>query len=179
MKKVIMVSLLSLSTITFYSCGTSNAETPKTKVETAKVETKEDVETWVYDSPENEMGEKSVMARIISTNKVNFEFPYNGGSLGSITFRKKGNDLSAMFIITKGQIDFDYDGTYARIKFDDESPIKWEISQSASSNSEIAFFENEKKLLDKFKKSKKVVVEIGFYQSGNSQFTFNTEGLTF
>ena len=176
-----MVSLLSLSTITFYSCGTSNAETPKTKVETSKVETKEEEEesTWVYETPENEMGEKSNLARVMSSNKVNFDFPYNGGSLGSVTFRKKGNDLSAMFIITKGQIDFDYDGTYARIKFDDESPIKWEISQSASSDSEIAFFENEKKLLEKFKKAKKVVVELPFYQSGNKQFSFNTEGLTF
>ncbi len=174
-----MVLLFALTTIAFYSCGTSNAETPKTKVETAKVETKEDVETWVYQSPENEMGEKSHMARIISTNKVDFDFPYNGGSLGSITFRKKGNDLSAMFIITKGQIDFDYEGTYARIKFDDEAPIKWQMSESSTSDSEVAFFENEKKLLERFKKSKKVVVELPFYQSGNSQFTFNTEGLTF
>ncbi len=173
-----MVSLLSLSTITFYSCGTSNAETPKTKVET-KSETKDEVITWVYETPENEMGEKTEMARVMSTNKVDFEFPYNGGSLGSVTFRKKGKDLSAMFVVTKGQIDFDYDGTYARIKFDDEAPIKWEISQSSTSDSELAFFENEKKLLEKFKKSKKVVVELPFYQSGNSQFTFNTEGLTF
>lgn len=178
MKKVIMVSLLSLSTITFYSCGTSNAETTKTKVET-KTETKEEEITWVYETPENEMGEKTDLARIMSSNKVNFDFPYNGGSLGSVTFRKKGNKLSAMFVISKGQIDFDYDGTYARIKFDDETPIKWEMTQSSTSDSEVAFFENEKKLLEKFKKAKKVVVELPFYQSGNSQFTFNTEGLTF
>lgn len=177
MKKVTMVLLFALTTIGFYSCGTSNAESSTTKVET-KTETK-DEETWVYETPENEMGEKTEMARIMSSNVIEFEFPYNGGSMGSVTFRKKGNNLSAMFVITKGQIDFDYDGTYARIKFDDEAPVKWQVSQSATSDSEVAFFENEKKLLEKFKKAKKVVVELPFYQSGNSQFTFNTEGLTF
>ena len=82
-----------------------------------------------------------------------------------------------MFVIDNGQIDTDYDGTYVRVKFDDEAPVKWSMGETADGSSDVLFFNNESKLVNKLKSSKKVVVEVPFFQNGNKQFVFNTSGL--
>lgn len=178
LKSVVMVAITSIASLSLVSCGSSNASTPTEKVvETTSPESTTEVNTWVKDSTVNDMGEKNVFYTVEANDKVNFNFPYQGGSTGTLLVRTKNGQKSAMFTIDKGQIDTDYDGTYIRVKFDDEAPVKWLMAESSTGNSDVLFFENENKLISKLKTSKKVVLEIPFFQNGNKQFTFNTSGL--
>lgn len=132
---------------------------------------------WEYKTSVNAMGDESKVASIDANDLVNFDFPYNGGSQGTILIRKKNNDLDIMFMISKGQIDTDYQGTYTRVKFDGDKPKRYLMSESSDNSSDVIFFNNEKALLEKIKKAKKMVVEVPFYQNGNVQFVFNVEKL--
>lgn len=132
---------------------------------------------WEYESSENKMGEKVHFARVKATELVYFDFPYSGGSIGTVTIRKRRGDLDIIFSISKGQIDTDIDETYIRVKFDNDKPVTYSMSESADGSTDILFFNNETSLLKKIKKSKKMVVEIPFYQNGVKQFEFKVKNL--
>lgn len=177
---MVAISLIAASSLT--SCGSSSASSPKKGTDKKSVDSSisvsvDDIKTWEIDSTVNDMGEKNIFATVAAKDLVELDFPYNGGSTGKILIRRKNGNLGAMFTIDKGQIDTDYDGTYIRVKFDDEAPVKWSMSTAADNSSDILFFDSESKFYNKLKKSKKVVLEIPFYQNGNKQFVFNTEGL--
>jgi len=157
MKKtlVVAITLIALG-IVVKSCTSSSAES--TSKSTKPTETEITQNIWKYDSSVSEMGDKSLFAEIEANEKVYMEFPYNGGSTGTLIVRSKNGKKSAMFIIDKGQIDTDYDGTYVRIKFDDEVPQKWSASGPSDNSSDVLFFNNETKLINKLKTTKKVVL---------------------
>jgi hypothetical protein len=187
MKKILVVAIALIASVSMTSCSNTSANSnanPTANNEsnvdsTVSVNVNEFGKTWEYTSTSNDMGEKTDMAYVLAKDLVEFEFPYNGGSQGKITLRNKNGQYTAMFLIDKGQIQTDYDGTYIRVKFDDEAPVKWSMAESSDNSSDVLFFNNEKKFLDKLRKSKKVVLEIPFYQSGNEQFVFNTSDLKF
>lgn len=181
-KSIVMVAIASIASFALVSCGSTSASEPNQsskKVDSSiSVNVNETVtQGWVKDSTVSDMGDKNIFYTVDANEKVHFDFPYEGGSTGRLIVRKKNGELGAMFAIDKGQIDTDYDGTYIRIKFDDEQPIKWSMGQAADGSSDILFFNNESKFVNKLKNSKKVVVEVPFFQNGNKQFTFNTQGL--
>jgi hypothetical protein len=132
---------------------------------------------WEYDSTENKMGEKVKFARVSASELVFFDFPYSGGSTGAITIRKKRGDLDIYFTISRGQIDTDIDETYIRVKFDNEKPVNYSMSEADDGSSDILFFNNKSSLLKKIRKSKRMVVEVPFYQNGVKQFEFRIRNL--
>jgi len=177
---VVAIALIA-STVIIKSCLSANADIPPSKEKelldkTKTPSTKSMKNTWQKDSSVNQMGEKTIFMNIEANDLVFFDFPYNGGSLAQISLRKKGS-WDAMFVISKGQIDTDYDGTYIRVKFDDDAPVSWSMSETASGSREMLFFNNTSRFINKLKNSKKVVLEVPFYTEGKRQFVFNTEGL--
>lgn len=180
MKKLTMALLLALAAIGIYSCNSSSANPPKEKTEKKEstvTDIKKEANTWTYDSSVNDMGDKITQATVLANELAHFDFPYNGGSQADLTVRKKNNKTDVMFYIDKGQIDTDYDGTYVRVKFDDGEPTKWLVNEASSGSSNIVFIDNVKSFLSKLKSSKKIVIEVPFYQSGNHQFVFNSENI--
>lgn len=134
--------------------------------------------TWEYRTETNSMGDEQKFYSVSSTDLVYLDFPYEGGSSGTITIRKKNGRIDAiMFLVSQGQIHTEYEGNYFRIRFDEEKPVNWSMSESATGSSDIMFFDNETALLNKIKKSKKVALEVPFYQNGCKHFVFNTENL--
>lgn len=181
MKKttVIIAAGFALLAIIFALFNTSSAPKVTSKTTDSTVTEKSDVPTWTYNTVKNEMGESTIMATIQSTNKVEFDFPYQGGSVGYLVIKKspKGG-LNIMYRVSNGQIDVDIiEGTDIRVKYDDETPKKYTMSSSSDNSTDVLFFDGEASVLSKIKKSKKVVVEVPFFQNGNQQFTFNTENL--
>lgn len=184
MKPSLMISII---TILFCSCqnvgrenyaiidtAVLNIDTPKLSKDILNDSIKN---TWEYDTTINAMGEKTKNATISANDLVYFDFPYNGGSRGMVLIKKKLNNTDILFIISKGQINTDYDGTYVRVKFDDEKPKKYLMTETTDYSKEILFFTNANNLLQKIKKSKIMVIEVPFYESGNVMFKFNTENL--
>jgi len=130
---------------------------------------------WAYDTSDDELrGEKIYRASMESSNSVSFDFPYNGGSTLRMTVRRHpeyGQDV--IFVISKGQFTCGVDDCAGTINFGSgaESIALVEPSDNAS---DTLFAANADYVIGQLKKSKKVIVELPFYQEGNRQFTFDT-----
>lgn len=117
----------------------------------------------------------------ISLNEVQFDFPYQGGSNAFITLRK-GKELGDDIIIgvNKGQFKSCIRNCKIAVKFDNEKVENYTVVGSDSFANDMLFLSGDKsikKFADKLKTSKKVVLELDFFQRGREQFSFNIEGL--
>lgn len=146
------------------------------------------VETIAYDQRHwqiskwtDEMTDKETkVASIVSSNKVNFDFPYEGGSTLKMSIREKNNTIDVYFRISKGQfVCSEYSGTdNITIRFDDEPAKKYKASESSTNDSEIIFIArtaDAKAILNKCKTAKTIKVQTNFYSEGSRVFTFEPE----
>lgn len=133
---------------------------------------------WQYGGADDKMrGTKQSWAYLYSENKVNFDFPYHGGSNLKIFLRKnqrQGSD--AMLIINKGQFMCSM-GCSVHVKFDGGKIERYEASGTADGSMDMIFITSYKKFLSKLRKSNKVFIEADFYNAGSRQFEFSPAGL--
>lgn len=145
----------------------------------AVVEKAEDISNWSYNETMDKMDKTiSFFASTESPDLLNFEFPYNGGSTVTMTVRKNktGNDVFVK--VSKGQFMVtSYEDKSIRVKFDDGKPIAYNIVGAADGSSDLFFFRNTGKLIQKIKASKKMMIECEFYNEGIRQIEFNVSGL--
>ena len=151
----------------------------KTEAPSQPVEQQKD--KWEYNTTKDEMrGVETKFATIVSENTVNFDFPYDGGSKLILTLRKKGNEADVMVTISKGQILCGIDDCEAAFKFDSGAIQSITMVEPDSHASDVLFVmhdNTESKIISSLKKSKKLVIEVPFYQEGKKQFTFDVSGL--
>jgi len=134
---------------------------------------------WSYREDKDEMrGDTAKFARVTSENEVNLDFPY-GVVQGHLTIRKRKEDgLSIMFGVDEGQIlCHSFSNGHVSVKFDDQPIKRYGCTDTSDGSSNVIFILNETGFLNNLKKSKKVIIEAEFFQQGNQQFTFKTEGL--
>lgn len=150
-----------------------------TTTEQTNKSTPEKIENWEYSESEDKMeGTKRYFATSTSTNQIEFDFPYDGGSNLNIIIRNMGKENEAILTISKGQFISSYGGSdRIKVKFDDNAPIKYSFNSSSDGSSDVIFLNNSKDFINKLRSSKKVMIECEFYDSGNKVFEFNTEGL--
>lgn len=161
-----------------YSCGTDTGTTTK-ESENADVENSQLTSEWEYRESEDKMGDVSKFAEIKSDDVLEFDFPYDGGSESFITIRKKRDVTDLMYRVTKGQINAasSIDGGRIRVKFDNEKPFETRVTGPSDYSTETIFFQNPKKIINKMKSAKKMVLEVEFFNEGNRQIEFNVDGL--
>lgn len=133
---------------------------------------------WNYESEIDEMdGSTTKRAIVVSSNVVEFDFPYNGGSTLGICVRntkKYGTDV--MISISKGQfISNEYNGTnYVTVRFDNNAPIKFTTVEPSDYSSDLLFLQNPKKFIKLAKNAKTIKIEAPFFNEGSYVFTFDT-----
>ena len=133
---------------------------------------------WDYESEVDEMdGSTTKTAIVVSSNVVDFDFPYNGGSTLNICVRhtkKYGTDV--MIGVSKGQFNSnEYNGTnYVTVRFDNDAPIKFTTVEPADNSSDVLFLQNPKKFIKLAKNAKTIKIEASFFTEGSRVFTFNT-----
>lgn len=134
--------------------------------------------SWSYSSEADKMGRGTTeFASLDSANKVEFAFPYNGGSQGTITLRnspKYGKD--AIFQISNGQILCDLQNCYVTIKVDNGPPIVVYGNQAADGSSNVVFLPYATLLRD-VEKASVLRIEANFYREGSQVFEFHPQGL--
>lgn len=141
----------------------------------------ENLKNWQYETSKDEMrGIESKFATTVSTNTVDFDFPYNGGSKLILTLRKRGTGVDVMVAVSKGQILCGIQNCETAFKFDNSAVQSITMSEPESHSSDLLFITHDKtrsKTISQLKNSKKLVIEVPFYQEGKKQFTFNVSGL--
>lgn len=190
-KKTSILAWVGLVLLVLYGIGTcaekstdskpSQASSATVPSNQAEGEDAANSQNWQYETSKDEMrGIESKFATTVSTNTVNFDFPYNGGSKLILTLRKRGSEVDVMVSITKGQILCGIQNCEAAFKFDDGAVQSITMSEPDSHASDllfIAYDKTESKIISQLKNSKKLVIEVPFYQQGKKQFTFDVSGL--
>ena len=178
----VCVGILGLAAIIWmYSDKTPSASSGG--VSTTQATESENVKpkNWQYETSKDEMrGIESRFATTVSTNTVDFDFPYNGGSKLILALRKRGSEVDVMVSITKGQILCGIQNCEAAFKFDDGAVQSITMSEPDSHASDllfVAYDKTESKIISQLKNSKKLVIEVPFYQQGKKQFAFDVSGL--
>ena len=182
MKKNILGIICVILVIAFAnSCGNSTRVGSNANDSTAIADSLDSVikKGWVYRSSVDEMdGSTSKMAIIYSSNVVEFDPPYEGGSkLHIAVLNSKENGTNVGIVISNGQFSVsELDGTnYVRIRFDEDAPITFSTISPLDGSFDTLFLENPKKFIKLAKNAKTIKVEATFFTEGSNIFTFNTE----
>ncbi|MFW2082272.1 hypothetical protein ACNPQK_15000 [Acinetobacter guillouiae] len=146
--------------------------------------TPEPTSNWNYNQKNDDMrGIITKFASISSDNRVQFDFPYNGGSYLDITLRKRATEpTEIMFTINDGQYSCDTisESCFASVKFDDGHIQNIELSATTDYSGDVLFISNDYDVdtfIKSLKKSKKLIIELPFYQEGKKQFSFTVSGI--
>lgn len=134
---------------------------------------------WQFSEEIDKMeGTTTYFAELPSTNKINFKFPYKGGSTLSINLRNKGAGNEVFLYLDKGQIMPSLMGEKSmKFKFDDENTIMYSYTTATGASNNYVFMAKEKEIINKLMKSKKVMIELEIFNEGMNVFEYDSEGL--
>lgn len=137
-------------------------------------------ENWIYaDDIDNMTSKKRYFAYNMSSDTIDFLFPYEGGSTFKLAIRNIDNENQLLMICSKGQFMPSYGtGEIVRVKFDNENPLNVYYTVPTDGSTNIIFLDEiNNQLISKLKTSKKIIIEATFYNEGNKQISFNVQGL--
>ena len=134
---------------------------------------------WIYSQDEDKMSSGiTYHASVLSSNTVNFDFPYSGEQHARLTLRidpRYGKDV--IFHIEKGQIlCHSYEDCNVLVRFDDGKAITFTAGGAADNSTETIFIRNYGKFVDKLQKAKLVRISTNIYQEGAPVFEFDISG---
>lgn len=186
--KTVLLFVVGMTVISYLlnKCSSDKSSKPSlaNKVDTAsaavpKIEVAEPASNWRYEETQNEMdGIKSYYATATSSNEIEFEFPYQGGSTASVILRNTNGKNEVMLAISKGQFIASFGGAdYIRAKFDNDKPMSLSYGMPSDGSSNTIFLGGTSKFMAKLKVSKKLIIEAEFYDAGTKTMRFDIEGL--
>lgn len=133
---------------------------------------------WDYSESSDRMtGKTRKYAKIDCDDKINFDFPYNGGSTFALTIRKSGSKNEILLSCDKCQFLHSYSGdNYVQVKFDNGSPESYSFVNASDGSSDVIFIESSKRFINKLKKSNHLLIRAEFYQA-TKDIDFSVKGL--
>jgi hypothetical protein len=137
-------------------------------------------EPWTYSTTEDKVrGATSYFASTTSTNSVELDAPYDGGSTLRMTVRKSpAHGADVILLLSSGQLLCRaYDGCYATVRFDGDPAERVELVEASDNSSDTVFVSEASPFIAKLRKAKRVIVELEIYEAGRPQFEFDIAGL--
>lgn len=148
------------------------------KMEAIEKEAMEDQFKWIYENEKDDMTDEiRHIARITSRDIARLDFPYEGGTYLTLYVRKQGNKQAVFVSSSNGQIHDDYRNPIMTVRFDDDEPINFGVSESSDNESTIRFINSPDKFIERLKKSKKLKIQVEYYSNGRHVFTYDTNDL--
>ena len=131
---------------------------------------------WSYTQDEDPMSSGTTYhARVLSTNTVEFDFPYGGVQHATLNLRvdpKYGKDL--IFTIEKGQIlCHSYEDCSVLVRFDDEKATNYAGVGAADNSTTTVFIKNYTRFVEEMKSAKRVRISTNIYHQGAPVFEFD------
>ena len=177
---IIFLVVIVIGIIGAIFSGDESTETPTEQATTPTANSApKDQSKWKYKEYTDEMdGSKTELAKLVSDNELEFEFPYNGGSSFSFYVRKKNGRHDLYLTVDKGQfLSSLLDDKQLRVKFDDGEAFKCRYSDASDGRADIIFPAYSDEFLQTLKKSKTMLIEAPFAFAGRQVIRFKTEGL--
>jgi hypothetical protein len=136
---------------------------------------------WHYNIETDKMGRgKEYDAWVLSTNTVEFDFPYRGAQRATLTLRshpRYGKDV--IVSIERGQfLCRSYSACSVLIRFDDEEPATYSAVGPADHSSTHLFIQGHSRFMGRLLKAKRVRISATVFQQGSPVFDFDISGLS-
>jgi hypothetical protein len=136
---------------------------------------------WLYSQYSDPMGKGTVYgAQVVSSNTVDFDFPYNGAQHATLALRSHprfGKDV--ILRIEKGQfLCPSYEGCNVLIRFDEEQGATYSAAGATDNSTETIFVHNYSRFLQKMLKAKQVRIAVNIYQEGAPVFDFDVSNFS-
>jgi|GEM_PF-717001 len=134
--------------------------------------------TWTYENRVEAVDESVThRASLTSPTRLQFGFPYAGGSTVRLGLRERDNDALVSLHVSNGVFNKSFQGGSVQIRFDAGPPVTYRYSAAENGSATIIFLDQPDAILRKLKSSRTIVVDLDFYNQGNRQCTFRTAGL--
>jgi hypothetical protein len=146
----------------------AGAETPTPSTPTSK---------WTYSTTQDQMGRKQSSAIIVSSNTLEFHFPYQGDQNSTLMIRKSSQfGTSVMVMIERGQFLCGFQGCTANVRFDSGPIQRFSASGPSDHSTTVLFLNNEARFISQLRKARIVRIEPTFYHEGMQTLEFDTDG---
>lgn len=128
---------------------------------------------WIYDLHNDQMGGRVGTASVQSSNRFEFDFPYQGAQHATLTTarRSQGDRLDVIVRIERGQFMCSLDCAVT-VRFDDGKPQRWGAVGPADHSTEVIFLGSESRFLSQLKRARVVRIQASFFQEGSHVLTF-------
>jgi hypothetical protein len=149
------------------SLNTNNSEAKKLDSTTTE---------WSFSDDVNKMDDShTYYAALISSNKLDLKFPYQGENHANLNIRNEGDENIVSLSIDKGQI---YVGGHIEIqvRFDKDKPEVYNCVGAKDFDPKYLFIEDAVNFVKRLKTSNSLIIEATIYENGTQQFEFNTKG---
>jgi hypothetical protein len=131
---------------------------------------------WVYTNTSDKFKGTVHKASIQSPTKLEFAYPYAGGSTATLTVREKENTTHVYVEVSKGQFNRSYQGGNASIAFDQAPAQNYPLLAAENGRANIIFLDADKKFIDKLKRSTRMLMTMEFQGQGKHRLEFKTAG---
>lgn len=132
---------------------------------------------WVYATTSDKFKGTVYKATIQSPTRLEFAYPYSGGSVATLTIREKDKATHVYVEVSKGQFNRSFQGGNARITFDGEPARNYPLLAAANGRANIIFLDADKRFIGKLKQSSRMLMTMEFQGQGKHQLEFKTAGL--
>jgi hypothetical protein len=134
---------------------------------------------WSYSQDADAMSKGTTYnAWILSSNTVNFDFPYSGEQRATLNLRVNPRyGKNVIFRIEKGQIlCHSYEDCTVLVRFDNGKASNYTAVGAADNSTETIFIRNYGRFVENMLKAKMVRISTNIYQEGAPVFEFDVSG---
>lgn len=130
---------------------------------------------WTYADEQDEMGKGMIKrASMMSSNAISLKYPYGGSQHAKLWLRKHPRlGESVALSVERGQF---LEGNLL-VRFDDNAALSFGSHEPDSGSTTTIFIEEYPKFMKYLKRSKKMKIQVSFYQEAPQIFEFDVEGL--
>jgi hypothetical protein len=132
-------------------------------------------QSWTYSEEQDEMGKGAIKrASIMSRNAVSLKYPYSGSQHAKLWLRKHPRlGESVALSVERGQF---LEGNLL-VRFDDNVSLSFGSYEPDSGSTTTIFIGEYPRFMKYLKRSKKMKIQVSFYQEAPQIFEFDVEGL--
>lgn len=128
---------------------------------------------WRYDRSTDDMrGTETRTACITASDRLMFQFPYQGGSSAELCLRQRGRAFDAFISVSRGQFICHLRDCPIALKVDEGAVIELGGDPPDSAAHDIVFLRRGSTLRQKLLRARRFIVEATFYREGARQIVF-------
>ncbi|MDB5240354.1 MAG: hypothetical protein JWP57_979 [Spirosoma sp.] len=132
---------------------------------------------WRYEKTTDRTGNPVYKASLLSSNVLQFPYPYTGGSTATLGIRKGNESTYVSIEVSNGQFNRSFQAGSALVRFDGQAPITYSLSAAANGRANIVFFDKASALIKRLKTAKDVTMQVKFPGQTTQTIKFRSAGL--